>query len=138
MSDTISKTRRSANMAAIKSKDMKPELIVRRIVHALGYRYRLHRKDLPGKPDLVFGPRRKVIFVHGCFWHMHPKKDCLDARMPKSNRNYWTPKLARNVARDAEHIAKLEEFGWKSLVIWECETANRKAVSRRIERFLLR
>lgn len=136
MADKLTPSRRSANMAAIKSKDMKPELVVRRIVYALGYRYRLHRKDLPGKPDLVFGPRRKVIFVHGCFWHMHPKFDCLDLRAPKSNTGYWSVKLARNVERDAEHIAKLKAMGWKCLIIWECETAHAGEVSRRIKKFL--
>lgn len=123
-------------MAAIKSKDMKPELIVRRIVHALGYRYRLHRKDLPGKPDLVFGPRRKVIFVHGCFWHVHPKSTCLDARAPQSNTGYWSTKLARNVERDAAHIATLKALGWRVLVIWECETRDVATVTRRVRRFL--
>lgn len=123
-------------MAAITSKGMKPELAVRRIVHSLGYRYRLHRKDLPGKPDLVFGPRRKVIFVHGCFWHMHPKHGCLDARVPKSNRDYWLPKLARNVARDAEHIAALKKLGWRVLVIWECETKDEAAVRKAVAVFL--
>lgn len=136
MIDSVSPARRSANMAAIKSKDMEPELIVRRIVHALGYRYRLHRKDLPGKPDLVFGSRSKVIFVHGCFWHMHPKVNCLDARLPKSNREYWTPKLARNAARDAAQIAALRSLGWKVLVIWECETKNADALTKRLKAFL--
>lgn len=124
------------NMSRIRSKDMKPELIVRRIVHALGYRYRLHRKDLPGKPDLVFGPRRKVIFVHGCFWHMHPKSTCRDARAPTSNTGYWSAKLARNVERDAAHIAALQAGGWRVLVIWECETANAADLERRLRRFL--
>jgi DNA mismatch endonuclease (patch repair protein) len=123
-------------MAAIKSKDMEPELAVRRIVHALGYRYRLHRKDLPGKPDLVFGPRRKVIFVHGCFWHMHQKAGCLDARPPKSNTTYWSAKLARNVERDATHLARLKAMGWEVLVVWECETGDRAAVEKRIRYFL--
>jgi len=136
LADKLTPPRRSANMAAIKSKDMKPELVVRRIVHALGFRYRLHRKDLPGKPDLVFGSRRKVIFVHGCFWHMHPMQGCLDARVPKSNRNYWSPKLARNVARDVEHIAALKELGWHALVIWECETKDHDAVARAVTGFL--
>ena len=136
MTDSLSPTRRSANMAAIRAKDTKPELIVRRIVHALGYRYRLHRRDLPGKPDLVFGPRRKVIFVHGCFWHMHPKANCLDARRPKSNFGYWTPKLARNVARDAEHVATLRKLGWRVLVIWECETKDTANLAARVTKFL--
>lgn len=136
MADKISSDRRSANMRRIRSKDMKPELLVRSLVHSLGYRYRLHRKDLPGKPDLVFGPRRKVIFVHGCFWHMHPDPNCVDARMPKSNTEYWKPKLERNIKRDKQHIVALIETGWKVLTIWECELKNLGEVQQRIVRFL--
>lgn len=123
-------------MARIRSKDMKPELLVRRLVHSLGYRYRLHRKDLPGKPDLVFGPRRKVIFVHGCFWHLHPDPHCIDARLPKSNTEYWKPKLERNVERDKQHTESLETDGWDVLIIWECETKDLDALKERIESFL--
>lgn len=124
--DRINPDRRSANMRAIRSTGMKPELAVRRLVHSMGYRYRLHRKDLPGKPDLVFGPRRKVIFVHGCFWHQHSDPGCKIARMPKSKPDYWKPKLARNVERDRQHQAELEANGWSVLIVWECETkANR-------------
>lgn len=123
-------------MAAIRSKNMKPEMVVRRLVHRLGYRYRLHRKALPGKPDLVFGPRSKVIFVHGCFWHVHPDPHCLDARPPKSNVGYWGPKLQRNVERDALHLKALRGLGWKCLVIWECETKDAKRVARKVARFL--
>ena len=137
MPDKLSKLRRSSNMAAIRSKNTKPELIVRRIVTSLGHRYRLHRKDLPGKPDLVFGPRRKVIFVHGCFWHMHPKANCRDARLPKSNTGYWAPKLNRNVERDRENIAALKTFGWKVLVIWDCQTKDAARLGARLEKFLL-
>jgi len=115
---------------------MKPELLVRRHVHSLGYRYRLHRKDLPGKPDLVFGPRRKVIFVHGCFWHLHPDPDCVDARIPKSNTDYWRPKLERNVERDRQQIAALSEAGWKVFTIWECETKDMENVMHRVAMFL--
>ena len=134
--DKISPFRRSANMARIRSKDMKPEMRVRRLVHSLGYRYRLHRKDLPGKPDLVFAPKRKVIFVHGCFWHLHPDTECVDARMPKSNIDYWKPKLERNVERDKQHIKALANDGWGSLVIWECETKDVAALRQRIVSFL--
>ena len=123
-------------MAAIKSKDTKPELIVRRIATAFGFRYRLHCKDLPGKPDLVFRARKKIIFVHGCFWHMHIKATCLDARAPKSNTGYWTPKLARNVARDKEHATKLRRAGWRVLVIWDCETRDINKTAKRIGAFL--
>lgn len=121
-------------MSAIRSVGMKPELLVRRVVYGLGYRYRLHRKDLPGKPDLVFGPRRKVIFVHGCFWHQHI--DCPDGRMPKSHLGYWRKKLTRNVTRDAEHLASLKTRGWKSLVIWECETKDVRRLAAKVRRFL--
>lgn len=120
-------------MRRIKSKDMKPEMVVRRLVHGLGYRYRLHRKDLPGKPDLVFGPRRSVIFVHGCFWHQH---DCRDGRVPSSNREYWEPKLARNVERDRKTRQELEAAGWRVLVIWECELNQLEDVGQKLRDFL--
>lgn len=121
MPDNISKERRSENMRRIRSKDMKPEMVVRRLVHGMGYRYRLHRKDLPGKPDLVFPSRKKVIFVHGCFWHQHGDPECKIARRPKSNLDYWNPKLDRNVNRDAQNQAELREAGWEYLIVWECE-----------------
>jgi len=115
---------------------MKPELTVRRIVHGMGYRYRLHRKDLPGKPDLVFAGRQKVVFVHGCFWHQHPDSSCRDARRPKSNADYWNPKLDRNTQRDSENIQRLEEAGWSVLVIWECETKDPEVLETRMRSFL--
>ena len=124
-------------MAAIRSTGMKPEMLVRSLVHRLGYRFRLHSKDLPGKPDLVFRPRRKVIFVHGCFWHQHSKLSCKDGRAPKSNLGYWAGKLARNVTRDARHLDQLKAMGWRTLVIWECETGKTSTtLERRIRRFL--
>jgi DNA mismatch endonuclease, patch repair protein len=124
---------RSENMRRIRSKGMLPELAVRSLVHRMGYRFRLHRKDLPGKPDLVFVSRRKVIFVHGCFWHAH---DCKMAHKPKSNADYWAPKLARNRTRDARNIETLTAVGWKSLIIWECETEVDKRLAQRIKTFL--
>lgn len=124
---------RSANMRAIRSKDMDPELRVRSLVHRLGYRFRLHRNDLPGKPDLVFGPHRSVIFVHGCFWHSH---GCKTAHVPKSNQQYWLPKLQRNKIRDQRSIADLEAAGWSVLVIWECQTHNEGVLRKRINAFL--
>ncbi len=124
---------RSANMRAIRSKDMKPELAVRSLAHALGYRFRLHRKDLPGKPDLVFPSRHKVIFVHGCFWHFH---NCKIGHVPKSNVAYWAPKLQRNRVRDGKNLEALTAEGWRSLVIWECELSDTAAIKKRVARFL--
>lgn len=108
-------------MQAIKSKGMKPEVTVRRTVHALGYRYRLHGKGLPGKPDLVFRARKKVIFVHGCFWHQHDAETCKLTHKPKSNTGYWGPKLVRNVERDRLALEALAMDGWGVLTLWECE-----------------
>lgn len=136
MADSVSPEKRAANMAVIRSKDTKPEMRVRRLVHSLGYRYRLHKKDLPGKPDLVFSPRRKVIFVHGCFWHQHDNPACLDGRMPKSRLDYWQPKLQRNVARDATNNEALRNAGWGILVIWECETSDQEMLRSRLLEFL--
>ena len=116
-------------MSRIRSKGMKPEMIVRQLVHGMGYRYRLHRNDLPGKPDLVFGPCRKVIFIHGCFWHQHPDPDCKIARLPKSRLDYWIPKLERNFERDCEHQNQLEREGWKVLTVWECEIRSKEGNS---------
>nr|WP_082511141.1 very short patch repair endonuclease [Rhizobium sp. Root1240] len=130
---------RSRNMSRIRSKDTGPELAVRRLVYALGYRYRLHRKDLPGKPDLVFGPRQKIIEVRGCYWHAHLRYDptCWEARSEaKSNKTYWGPKMDRNVERDQRNLALLEAGGWRVLVIWECELRNMDSVRTRIANFL--
>jgi DNA mismatch endonuclease (patch repair protein) len=134
MTDRISKAQRSRNMQAIRSTDTEPELTVRRIVHGLGYRYRLHSKQIPGRPDLVFPARRKVIFVHGCFWHAHP--GCVNARLPASNREYWVPKLQRNIERDRQAIERLRIDGWKALVIWECEARNRNRIRKIVTTFL--
>src|ERR1700679_3282737 len=122
---------RSENMRAIRSKGMRPELAVRSLVHKLGYRFRLHRKDLPGKPDLVFPSRRKIIFVHGCFWDSHD--GCKTAHVPKTNLDYWLPKLQRNQARDAKNIGALNAEGWHTLVIWECETHDKDKLETRLE-----
>ena len=123
-------------MRRIRSRDMKPEMIVRRITHGMGYRYRLHSRDLPGKPDLVFRPRKKLVFVTGCFWHQHDDQECKIKRIPKTNREYWVPKLARNVARDQSNKESLENVGWEILVIWECETKHHKNVRTKIREFL--
>jgi DNA mismatch endonuclease (patch repair protein) len=132
--DKLTPERRSENMRRIKSKGMKPELVVRRMAHSLGYRFRLHRSDLPGKPDVVFPSKRKVIFVHGCFWHQHVA--CREGRMPVSNVGYWGPKLGRNVERDAENRVALERQGWKMLVVWECETVDAELLSKKLAKFL--
>ena len=125
---------RSRIMRAIKSKDTKPEMLTRRTVHGMGYRYRLHRKDLPGKPDLVFPSRRKAIFVHGCFWHGH---DCPHgSRTPKSNREYWVAKIGRNRERDAQSEAALKQAGWRVLIVWECQMKDQEAFRERLRQFL--
>jgi DNA mismatch endonuclease, patch repair protein len=125
---------RSANMRAIRSEGMRPEMAVRKLVHNLGFRFRLHRRDLPGNPDLVFPAKRKVIFVHGCFWHSH--EACKVAHLPKSNLNYWIPKLERNQTRDAKNLLLLKELGWRVLVVWECETKDQLSLRKRLARFL--
>jgi len=110
---------RSRTMRAVKSKDTRPELMVRSLIHGLGYRFRLHRRDLPGTPDLAFPSRRLALFVHGCFWHGH---DCKrGARMPKANNGYWVAKIDRNRQRDREAQLALESMGWGSCILWECE-----------------
>ena len=119
MADFVTPEKRSKIMRGVKQKDTKPEIIVRQALHARGYRFRLHRKDLPGKPDIVLPKHGLAIFVHGCFWHQH--RGCKDGRLPASNESYWLPKLARNVERDAEKAAALEEAGWRVVTIWECE-----------------
>ncbi len=135
-SDVFDADKRSAVMRAVKSRDTKPELIVRATVRDLGYgrRYRIGGAKLPGKPDLVFGAMHKAIFVHGCFWHGH---DCKrGARQPKHNAAYWHAKIARNVARDAASIAALKAAGWRTLVIWECETKVAAPTARKLNAFL--
>jgi DNA mismatch endonuclease, patch repair protein len=124
---------RSENMRRITGKDTSPELAVRRILFRLGYRYRLHRGDLPGKPDIVFAGRRKLIFVHGCFWHAH---SCQKAHQPKTNKAYWSPKLERNQERDARHLETLQAAGWDVLTIWECEVKDADSLERSLVRFM--
>lgn len=121
-------------MRAVKSRDTKPEMGVRRILHRSGYRYRLHREDLPGKPDIVFGPRRKVIFVHGCFWHGHSCKR--GSRLPKTNTEYWKAKIVRNVERHSAQITELFDNGWAALTVWECELSDQEALLQRLKKFL--
>ena len=131
--DHVSPERRSFIMSCVGTKDTKPEMVVRRALHRLGYRYRLHRRDLPGSPDLVFPSRRKVVFVHGCFWHGH---SCRWGRLPKTRPDYWQPKIASNRERDKRNLTTLEEAGWRAVVIWQCELKQADRALGRIVAFL--
>ena len=131
--DPLTKDERSERMSRIRSADTKPEMVVRRIVHRMGYRYRLHAKGLPGNPDLAFKARRKVIFVHGCFWHQH---GCRQYRMPRTRTDFWDPKLQTNKTRDAKVQRELRELGWKVLIVWECEIKDLVGLQERITAFL--
>lgn len=132
--DIVSPEKRSRMMAGIKGKNTKPELAVRKLVHGMGFRYRLHRKDLPGSPDLVFPRLKKVIFVHGCFWHRHP--GCRFAYTPKSNAQFWLNKLEGNTRRDAQAVTALETLGWQILIVWECEVFDLPALTWKVSSFL--
>ncbi|SHJ18902.1 very short patch repair endonuclease [Wenxinia saemankumensis] len=134
--DILTPEQRSERMSRVRGRDTKPEMLVRRLAHSMGYRYRLHRRDLPGSPDLVFPSRRKVILVHGCFWHRHLDPDCKLARLPKSKLDFWGPKLETNRERDERNIVLLGELGWDVLIIWECQTKNREKLQARIGEFL--
>jgi DNA mismatch endonuclease (patch repair protein) len=136
MGDRLTPEQRSDLMRRVRGKDTRPEMIVRRLVHGMGYRYRLHRWDLPGPPDLAFGPRRKVIFVHGCFWHRHDDPSCKLARLPESNLEYWLQKLETNKARDTLNQEKLVAVGWNSLVVWQCKLRNTSYIESEIRAFL--
>jgi DNA mismatch endonuclease (patch repair protein) len=131
--DMYTRKKRSHIMSRITSKNTLPEMRVRQALHSFGYRFRLHRKDLPGKPDIVLPKYKTVIFVHGCFWHGHT---CCDGRRPKSNTGYWNPKLDRNIARDREHSRLLRLLGWRRIVIWECETLNKTRLAARLRAVL--
>jgi DNA mismatch endonuclease (patch repair protein) len=132
--DSITPEERSEIMARVRSKNSRPELFIRKLVYALGYRYRLHQRDLPGSPDLVFRRSRKVIFVHGCFWHRHAK--CALARMPKSRVDFWTEKLEGNRRRDERNRRALAREGWKVLTIWECQIRDALHLEAKVRRFL--
>ena len=134
MVDTVSPEIRSRIMAQVKSKGMRPELQVRRLLHGLGYRYRLHCSSLPGCPDLVFPSRYKIIFVNGCFWHRH--SGCKRLRIPTTNRDYWLAKLERNHIRDTRNLSLLREKGWAVMTVWECELRDLPAVTERLVTFL--
>lgn len=133
MADHVPPSKRSAIMALVKSKNTGPELIVRKMLHRKGYRFRLHKKDLPGSPDLVFPCRKKVIFVHGCFWHGH---GCRYGQLPKSRLTYWKPKIMANKARDVSKERLLENAGWKALVLWQCELKQPDKAVQKASRFL--
>lgn len=132
--DTLTTEQRSERMRRVRNKDTKPEMVVRKLVFSMGYRYRLHGKKMPGHPDLVFAGRRKVIWVSGCFWHRH--EGCRLATTPKSRVEYWTEKFETNVRRDAEARRRLESDGWKWLIVWQCELTDLGRVSERVRRFL--
>ncbi len=136
MPDTLTPGARSERMRRVRGKDSEAEFVVRRWVHALGFRFRLHRRDLPGCPDLVFPRLKSVIFVHGCFWHRHPSPDCRLARMPKSRLDFWAPKLNGNRARDLRNEAELAKAGWRVHVVWECELGGKNAWKDNIREFL--
>ena len=136
MADRISEERRSYNMRRIRSSNTSVELAVRSLVHGMGYRFRLHDRKLPGTPDMVFASRRRVVFVHGCFWHQHPDPECLDSRLPKSNLDYWIPKLKRTQERDLANQQALSERGWNCLIVWECELKNKQTLGVRLAKFL--
>jgi len=134
--DTLSPAERSERMSRVRNKGSRAELLVRSLVHRLGYRFRLHRVGLPGRPDLVFPARRKVIFVHGCFWHRHPDPACALARLPKSRQEFWVPKLEGNRRRDLRVEDELNSLGWRSLVIWECQLRDSSFLKNEIRTFL--
>jgi DNA mismatch endonuclease (patch repair protein) len=129
--DILSPTERSDCMARVRSKDTKPEMLM---IHRIGFRYRLHRRDLPGSPDIVFSSRRKVIFVHGCFWHRHSR--CKLARRPKSRQEFWVPKLEGNRLRDLKNQISLRQQGWESMIVWECQIKDQAQLAARIKAFL--
>jgi DNA mismatch endonuclease (patch repair protein) len=123
-------------MSRVRSRDTKPELAVRHLLHRLGFRYRLHDRQLPGAPDLVFKSRRKVIFIHGCFWHRHSDPACKLARLPKSKLDFWQTKLEANRSRDLRNQAELDATGWRHLVVWECELRHREQLQNKLLAFL--
>lgn len=132
--DVFTKEKRSQIMSKIKGKDTKPEIVVRSLLHQMGYRFRLHRRDLPGNPDIVLPKHKKVIFVHGCFWHGH--KDCPRAKRPSTNKKFWNEKLSRSIKRDTFNQKKLKEMGWLTLIIWQCEMKESKNLQSKLESFL--
>ena len=134
--DTLSVQDRSVRMGRVKAKNTKPEMIVRQLLHGMGYRYRLHRRDLPGRPDVCFPSRRLVIFVHGCFWHRHDEVHCPLTRLPKTRVDFWKPKLEANRLRDMQQQAALAALGWSILVVWECELGDKEHLKNILRTFL--
>jgi len=133
MRDRLSKERRSWNMSRIRGKDTTPEMVVRSLLHRMGYRFRLHGKGLPGRPDVVLPKHQTIIFVHGCFWHRH--KNCKDAKMPKSRTEWWRDKLEGNASRDRRNQSALRRAGWRVLTVWECETGKLEKLKARLKKF---
>lgn len=133
--DDVPATRRR-NLAAVRGKDTSPELIVRRLLHRMGYRFRLHRRDLPGTPDIVLPGRRAIVEVRGCFWHRHPDPACRNAVLPRVRADWWADKLARTVERDARNVSALRAAGWSVLVVWECEVKDLAVLEGRLRPFL--
>lgn len=132
--DHVAPEKRSEIMRLVKGKDTKPELVVRQLLHRMGYRYRLHRRDLPGKPDIVFASKKKAIFVHGCFWHRHP--GCRWTTMPKTKVEFWERKFESNVTRDSRTLAELKSHGWDVLIVWQCETRDLESLADTLQKFL--
>jgi DNA mismatch endonuclease (patch repair protein) len=132
--DTLTPQQRSERMSRVRSRDTQPELRLRKLVWGLGYRYRTHRRDVPGKPDIVFAGQKRAIFLHGCFWHRH---DCRSGqRSPKTRLAFWREKFQKNVARDAAVRSQLRAIGWRALIVWECQLTNEAVIARRVRRFL--
>jgi len=134
--DVFNKEKRSRIMGKVNGKNTKPELLVRSMLHKMGYRFRLYRRDLPGNPDIILPKFKKVIFVHGCFWHGH--ENCTRSKRPTTNREFWNDKLNKNISRDKQNIEKLDDKGWESLIIWTCETKNREYLKQKLEAFLVK
>ncbi len=134
MANRVSEEKRSWIMSRVKGRDTNPERLVRSLLHRMGYRFRVHRKDLPGTPDIVLPRYRKIIFVHGCFWHQHP--GCPKSKRPASNREFWDRKFENTITRDQRNIAQLKELGWDTLIIWQCETRDRESLRIKINRYL--
>jgi len=136
MADTLTPSARSERMGRVRGRDTKPEMVVRRPIHGMGYRYRLQARDLPGRPDIVLRKHKKAIFVHGCFWHRHPDPSCKLARLPKTRLDFWLPKLEGNRKRDIANVERLEAMGWQVLLVWECELRDREQLRNELRRFI--